>query len=513
MARLPFGQVFGQGLKSSQYVDARNIRGGVINAKELVLAGGTQGVIRSENFVPDPLTGWAIFGDGSAFFGANVQFGGDIIAAAWDGDIPADLSSINDATAGYYLDTSVGAAQFQTLFVGGTDGSIVLQPFNDVGSIIFDIEVLDNDGFITAAEINIGGGSIGALSIAPPWDTGTGAVAAELTLFNAATADGGQWATFADFDHVDFPTGSASAPAIAWSTDPDIGIYFASGTLGFTVNGSVAATFDSSGNFNMGDGNHIDLANSGFLRSSFGDVSTPGLTFSSDTDTGIYRSATNQLAISGGGVFQFGSGNATDVGLTVADGSVGSPGIRWGADGDTGFYRTAANFIQIAAGGVEQAQFLNGGAASSMTLDRRLTDVGNVETLRLDRNTTAGMEPVGWFSSWERDPLTGVKRKHRIVNLGKKNSWWNPAWFMDLKPIKFERIHNPKGHPTSFRSQPIELGFTIENLIEHTNLLTTKGADVGDSPDELALIAVTVLEVQTLHHRIEELERQLAALS
>lgn len=46
--------------------------------------------------------------------------GNDMYSANWNGAIPANLSSISSATAGYYLDGSVGAAQFSgNLFVRG----------------------------------------------------------------------------------------------------------------------------------------------------------------------------------------------------------------------------------------------------------------------------------------------------------------------------------------------------------------------------------------------------------
>src|SRR5690606_26696708 len=108
-------------------VSFSQIRGGIINAAEIVLAGGTKGRIRSENYDPTNETGWGIFGDGSAsfygdvFFGKNAIFQGDLYSSNWDGTIPLDLSVVDTgATAGFALDSSVGSAQFMgDLFLGG----------------------------------------------------------------------------------------------------------------------------------------------------------------------------------------------------------------------------------------------------------------------------------------------------------------------------------------------------------------------------------------------------------
>lgn len=480
-------------------------------------------------------------------FSHSISIGGDLVSANWNGARPADLSAVDGtATAGFYLDTSVGSMQLEgdlflegdmtakglltigdadIMTISGTDGTITWEPdFNgfDPSTPAQLFQVADNpsgdDWFGTLLLQGwgwAGGGEEPSLAMDSD-NTGASSFitfrfgAADLLQFSETGGSPAYAATFGTDVPILAWGGSASEPGVTFSNDPDTGIYGpGSNVLGFAVAGAVAATFDSSGNLIMGDGNHIDLANSGFVRTSFGDVSTPGLTFASDPDTGIYRVATNQWAASGGGVFQFATGNATNPGLLIHDGGA-LAGLRFVNDPDTGLYRSSANVMRFTAGGADQVEIRNGAGSSSLYVDRRLTDVGNVETARIDRDTTAALVPIGWFSSWEHDPVTGVKRKYRIVDLDKKNNWWKPEWFMDLKPIKFERIHNPKGHPTAFVKRPIELGFTIENLIEHTNLLTSKGDQVGDSPDELALIAVTVLEVQRLHRRIEELEAQLA---
>lgn len=58
------------------------LQAGRYEAKELVIAGGGHGSIRSENYDPTVPSGWALFGDGSAIFntsaGAGYLYGGTI---------------------------------------------------------------------------------------------------------------------------------------------------------------------------------------------------------------------------------------------------------------------------------------------------------------------------------------------------------------------------------------------------------------------------------------------------
>ncbi len=138
MGFIPLGNV-GDGLRDPYGISFDRIRGGIITAQQLIIAGGTDGVMRSQNYNGTD-TGWAIFGDGSAKFfglltiGANAVVLGDIYSSVWDGTIPADLSSGLDtgATAGYYLDSSAGALQLVgDLVVGGPQGDYLLLDASD----------------------------------------------------------------------------------------------------------------------------------------------------------------------------------------------------------------------------------------------------------------------------------------------------------------------------------------------------------------------------------------------
>ncbi len=83
--------------------------------------------------------------------------------------------------------------------------------------------------------------------------------------------------------------GTATAPGITFSGDTNTGIYnIAADTIGFSANGAESARIDSQG---------IELID--------GTAAAPSISFSSDTNTGLYRSASDQLSFSTGGVERF----------------------------------------------------------------------------------------------------------------------------------------------------------------------------------------------------------------
>lgn len=85
--------------------------------------------------------GFKIDTDGSAYFGSGLIIGSDIYSANWDGAIPANVPD-GSATAGYYLDYSLGAAQFENIYaLGGQLGDLTLTgtlTLDGTGEIITD---------------------------------------------------------------------------------------------------------------------------------------------------------------------------------------------------------------------------------------------------------------------------------------------------------------------------------------------------------------------------------------
>ncbi len=91
-----------------------------------------------------------------------------------------------------------------------------------------------------------------------------------------------------------------------------------------------------------------------------GTAALPAYTFTTDTDTGVYRVGANQLGLSTTGVLRLTVNAATSIDATLPfrqeDGTVALPAYTFTNDPDTGFYRIASNSVGWSAGGVLKLQ-------------------------------------------------------------------------------------------------------------------------------------------------------------
>ena len=303
--------------------------------------------------------------------------------------------------------------------------------------------------------------------------------------------------------------GTAGNPSYTFTSDGNTGMYrLAEDDLGLVAGGRLGVRItDASGGFvtRIGGGTgawRLDL-------DADGAETTPPYSFLNDPDTGMWHVATNQVGFSAGGDLK---GRFWSGGLLMGDATTGNVSIditkyTFYSDTDTYMQRNSANEIGFFTGGNEAMAIKNGGSGSSLELKDGLTDVGDHEVLRLNRGTGTTMQNVGYYSSWINDPETGEKRKSNIKPVAQSGKWWKREWFMDLEPIKYQRVAG-KGRDYG-KGRQIEMGFSIENLIENTPLLTTKGEQIGGTPSEFALLAVTIDYVQNLEKRVAALEQGL----
>jgi hypothetical protein len=77
-----------------------------------------QALARSANFSVADETGWGLDGSGKSWLFGEVTIGADLVSSNWDGAADPTLPD-TDATEGYYLDYSAGAAQFQNIYAKG----------------------------------------------------------------------------------------------------------------------------------------------------------------------------------------------------------------------------------------------------------------------------------------------------------------------------------------------------------------------------------------------------------
>lgn len=152
--------------------------------------------------------------------------------------------------------------------------------------------------------------------------------------------------TFTGAVHSSF--GTAALPSITFDTDTDTGIFRKTANeIGFATAGTLKAHIDS----------NLVLASGVQLHTPDGSNTSPSHTFASDNDTGMYLSSTNTLAFSTGGVQRVTIGTnlvVNDGAIRAQDGTEALPGISFTSDGDTGIWRGAANNLDFVTGGVRR---------------------------------------------------------------------------------------------------------------------------------------------------------------
>lgn len=152
-------------------------------------------------------------------------------------------------------------------------------------------------------------------------------------------------------------SGTVSAPSISFKGDTDTGVYSSgTNTIALTAGGVQVFRADST-NF---------VLESGSLRAQDGSLSAPMYTFESDTDTGMYLAAAGSLAFTVGGTLAWNinpSFNWVNQGggqLINAAGTAAAPSYTFAGDSDSGFYSSGANDITWGVGNNTRVVTLDG---------------------------------------------------------------------------------------------------------------------------------------------------------
>ncbi len=490
----------------------------------------------------------------------------DIHSNNWDGDIPANLSSEDTgATLGFYLDSSVGAAQFEgDVFVGGdilmrgdfatgttgqarftiVGGGQTIKWTDDADDISAAIDVT---GTAPAIHLTFAvGGTVrmtlkpGFVSVGDPVGANQPSMAVVPSVDSPAftftgDADTGMYrvgansigfscgqspsftltSTTVDFhgavlnnvNEIFADPGAANDASYTFDADEDTGMYRpASNTVGFTAGGTFTVQMTST----VLAGPRTTTGQVVIRTVSVGDAAGPTYTFHNDEDTGMYRHNANAIGFSAGGTRRW---QMTEVALRATTtgayirsvhAGVSIPTYAFVDDTDTGMYRVGANEIGWATSGEVHMRLarITSGTVSAFRIRDGLTDVGAQSSLLLNVGSGSTTAPVGHNPSWWH-----TKTDIRPLS---DTPWWKREWFMDLETIssRKKRVgvfkgNDPDGNP--LRDMRM-ISFLMDNLIEHTNLLTTKGEEVGETPNVDAILAVTVDYVQHLERRVAALE-------
>ncbi len=185
------------------------------------------------------------------------------------------------------------------------------------------------------------------------------------------------------------PAGAVGSPSLTFSTDSDTGLYsVGANALGFTTQGTVRATLDNT-LFRLYTGVFFNVSDDG-------SAAAPIITWNSDPDTGFYRVSANALGFTTGGAVRATLDNTlfrvyTGVFFYVTDdGSATTPIISWNGDTNTGIFRAAADTLALAAGGATSFQ-VDGTTTAGQT--RML--VYDVDNATLERVTVGAADSGG----------------------------------------------------------------------------------------------------------------------
>lgn len=230
-------------------------------------------------------------------------------------------------------------------------------------------------------------------------------------------------------------SGTVTSPGLTFSGDTQSGFYLTGiNSVGLALNSTLRWTI-------TGSSLSANIAAGGASLTNGNTASAPPHSFTNDSDTGMYRSATNTVAIAGNGLqtFQFnpaassvnwpsttasatatpviygaaGSDTDIDVAITpkgagvvtssgllrIPAGTGGAPAIAFSGDTDTGVYQSSGGQFQIGVNGNQQIRttptgtVISAGTGAANTATNRLhldSGTGNAVNLQLTNGTTTG---------------------------------------------------------------------------------------------------------------------------
>lgn len=349
----------------------------------------------------DPLTGELMAAPGTAAATASIttaSAGGDLWISAGDGaggralfiDDTSSTSATNAvmlrgsaaATASgtsILLDTTVSSqADRYPVRITGT-GSADVWKVNGLG------QALSNDGSQTSPSLSFAA------------DTDTGIFRSSADVFAAATGGSirAYWSSVTNNNYVPVSgiAGAASGPSFTTTSDLDTGLYFPAAN-------SVAVAAGSSARMTWTSG---VTTSAGEIQGPGGAATAPTYSFTADPNSGVYSSGADQVSIGVGGAesmrWNGGAGDITAYGqLLVQGGTAGSAGLAFatGPDGNTGLYRPAADQLAVTAGGVQMAQFYQASAGEAYLALGTVAGSSATPSIHVVGDTNTG---VGWYGA------------------------------------------------------------------------------------------------------------------
>lgn len=232
------------------------------------------------------------------------------------------------------------------------------------------------------------GGSVGNPTFTWAGDTNTGLYkpGADMVGISAGGAEVVRFVNTGSNPQVLLHSGSAGLPALAFAEDTDTGMFLGNG-LEFSVEGTSRWRIATNGDLIPSVDSLYDIGSafiapslvysSRFLAKGSGTPTVAAYSFSvaSDFNTGIYRVAEDVLGITAGGspIAQFDGAGSVPQALFTS-GSLSAPGISFIDDENTGLYRLAEDDIAVTVSGAQLLRFFDkqalfgSGAVASPTI-------------------------------------------------------------------------------------------------------------------------------------------------
>ena len=389
---------------------------------------------------------------------------GTLVAVAlysdnWDGDIPADLSSEDTgATAGYYLDSDEGAAQFMgniflngTLNIGGGAVNLLMEGQGAVSSLRTSDFVSGTSGWrIRGADAEFNGN----------------------VTINEGVLVASKFRTSSSGERLVINDSQGDRFIRIFNSDGD-----AVGFIGYDATGYGADEMVFTTERNL---NPILLDADGGIQLEAGGSAGLGVNVSNAAPAGAIPATPFLVASGTGGGFVVKNSDAD-----------ATPTWAFANTENTGINRVSSSALGIVGGGKRLLTVV--GSAEEVRIWEDLHDIGNHETLRADRTASGtGVTTIGYNSS-------NRSAKREIVPLD-RSKLWKSEWFDRLAPVKFRRRS----------TQGREFSFILEDVAEISPHLTTKGDSIGGALDELALLAVTVQALKETRAYARDLEARLS---
>jgi hypothetical protein len=173
------------------------------------------------------------------------------------------------------------------------------------------------------------------------------------------------------------PDGAVGTPAYSFSGDTDTGVYrVASNYMGFVAGGTFGFAVRKP-------------STTAQIAAADGSAAEPVYTFDNDLDTGEYRVATNAIGFAAGGTH---AGRIISTGFAAVDGAASTPSITFENDTNTGFYRVSSDYFGVVVGGSFVNSWVLGGATPQLGLSDG--SVG-LPALTFDADRDTGLYRVG----------------------------------------------------------------------------------------------------------------------